>query len=144
MAANPSQRTDKKSAFILSAYPAGLGVIRALGKQGISLTVGTYDPQEIGRKSKYIHRLERLPDVEFQEQSYIEALLSERVGVAGRALIPTADQTLSAISRHKEILQEKYQVGCPDWRITEKFLDKKYTCILAEKAGVRPQNISSP
>ena len=93
------------TAFVLSAYPAGLGVIRALAVHDVSLTVGVYDPQEIGRSSRFIHRLERLPNAESQEQAFIESLLN--LGSPGELLIPTADQTLSVVSRNKAILEQK-------------------------------------
>ncbi len=125
-----------QSAFVLSAYPAGLGVIRALAAHGVPLTAGFYDPQEIGRASRYIRRLVRLPNAETQESAYVEALLGDRTGNSGDLLIPTADQTLSVVSRNKSVLEQKYRVACPDWSITEKFLDKKYTVGIAEQAGV--------
>ncbi|MDD5370494.1 MAG: hypothetical protein PHQ40_15535, partial [Anaerolineaceae bacterium] len=131
-----------KSAYILSAYPAGLGVIRALRPHGVPLIVGYDSPKEIGRKSKFIQELLRLPSPEDLEAAYIDALLKAAHREPGDILIPTSDATLAAVSRNKPLLQEKYQVACPDWSVVEQFIDKKHTAALAEAVGVpAPQTL---
>jgi predicted ATP-grasp superfamily ATP-dependent carboligase len=54
----------------------------------------------------------------------------------GGIIIPTSDATLAAVSRHKTRLAEKFTVACPDWEITQKFLEKKITSVIANRVGV--------
>ena len=125
-----------ETVMILSGQTAGLGVIRGLGMRGIRSTVIYSDRREMGRKSKYVQQEIYFPEPIEHEEEFIARLMENGVGSPGQVLIPTSDATLAVASRNKEILQEKYRVACPDWETTRIFLDKKYTCTLAEQTGV--------
>ncbi|HEY3344212.1 MAG TPA: hypothetical protein VGJ97_04760 [Anaerolineaceae bacterium] len=125
-----------ETAVILSGQTAGLGVIRALGRKDVPVQVCYHDPREMGRKSKYVLKEFCLPDPATEEEAFVERLQDRQIGSTGAILIPTSDATLSVVSRNKAALQQKYVVACPDWEITQKFLDKKFTCAIAENAGV--------
>jgi D-aspartate ligase len=59
-------------------------------------------------------------------------------------LIPTSDETLGAISRHKTLLERHYHVACTEWNITEQFIDKKRTYALADAIGVPAPKTTLP
>ena len=50
--------------------------------------------------------------------------------------IPASDESVVAASRHKALLQERYLVACPEWEITERFIDKTKTYALARSNDV--------
>jgi predicted ATP-grasp superfamily ATP-dependent carboligase len=50
--------------------------------------------------------------------------------------MPASDERTVAVSRHKAPLGARYLVACPDWDITEQFIDKTKTNVVAERAGV--------
>jgi predicted ATP-grasp superfamily ATP-dependent carboligase len=127
---------QKPTAVILSGQTAGLGVIRALGSQDVPIHLVYSDDREVGRKSRYVQKAFPAADPATQEKQFVEQLLETRIGHVGAILMPTSDATLSVASRYKTALEEKYIVACPDWPITEIFLDKKNTCAVAESAGV--------
>jgi predicted ATP-grasp superfamily ATP-dependent carboligase len=59
-------------------------------------------------------------------------------------LIPTSDETLCAVSRHKSALEAYYIVACTDWAITQQFIDKKRTYALAESIGIAAPRTAVP
>jgi predicted ATP-grasp superfamily ATP-dependent carboligase len=50
--------------------------------------------------------------------------------------MPASDERTVAVSRHKAPLGARHVVACPDWDITEQFIDKTKTNVVAERAGV--------
>ena len=50
--------------------------------------------------------------------------------------MPCSDETLVAVSRHKNRLTEHFIVACPDQEVVSRYIDKKNTYLLAESAGV--------
>jgi len=127
---------NPKPAFVISTHAGGLGVIRALGALQIPVIALPYDDAEFGHVSRYVEKCVRVPHPEKFEGQFID-FLSERVSRLGPGiLLPTSDAALAAVSRHKRLLDRFFVVACPEWEITERFLDKKNTYALAEAVGV--------
>jgi D-aspartate ligase len=126
-----------KPAIILGGHIMGLAVIRALGIMDVPIVVMVYDKNEdMGHLSKYVSEWIPIPHPEKYEDQFIDVLVKCAARVGGGLLIPTTDETLCAISRHKTLLERHYLVACTEWNITEKFIDKKYTYSLADEIGV--------
>ena len=124
-------------AIILSSHTMGLAVIRALGVMGVPIVAVVYDKQEdMGYVSKYVTKWIAAPHPEKQEDQFIDALLKYADHYKGSLLISTSDETLSAVSRHKSLLERHFLVACTEWNITEQFIDKKHTYALADSIGV--------
>jgi len=128
---------------VVSGHITALGIIRALGRMGVSLVNVYYQESDIGYVSKYVKQRLHAPHPEKHETEFVNLLieLSKKVG---RALLVAADDAvLSVISRNKPLLEKWYLVACPEWRVTEQVIDKKYTYELAERLGIAaPRTLS--
>jgi predicted ATP-grasp superfamily ATP-dependent carboligase len=118
-----------QSAVVLSGNTTGIGVIRALGEVGVPVLVLYSDEQETGHVSKYATHSFYTPDP-------VDFLLRGVNRIGDSILIPTDDESLSLLSQHKSVLEGYYTVACPEWEITQQFIDKKHTYDLAEAIGV--------
>ncbi len=132
-------------AIILGSHTMGLAVIRALGGMQVPVVVLVYDEQEdMGHVSRYVTEKITAPHPETHEEHFIELLLKLADRFQGSLLVPTSDETLCAISRHKTLLEEHYLVACTEWSITEQFIDKKRTYALADAIGVPAPKTTVP
>jgi len=126
----------KTPAIVLSSHTIGLNVIRSLGIHGIPIHVLYYEKKDMGYVSRFVSGKTLTPHPEKDEDIFIEILLKFASRYKGSVLIPADDATLTTVSKNKDILSEQYNVACPHWNVTEKFIDKKYTYELAHSAGV--------
>lgn len=123
-------------AYVLSAHNTGLGVIRALGRHGIPMVAVTYESHDMGAVSRYVrHRLET-PHPERAEAAFLAALETAGAQHGRGLLIPADDATLTAISRNKARLSERFIVACTEWNVTRLYLDKSRTYEAAAAAGL--------
>lgn len=123
-------------AVILATHTTGLGVIRALGRMGVPVIVFYYDKKDMGYVSRFVVEKFHMPHPE-QNQETVVGLLTDYANRHGRCLlVPTDDATLTVVSRHKDVLGKFYEVACPDWSVTEKIINKRYTYELAERCGI--------
>jgi len=125
-----------KQAVILSSHITGLAAARALGARGVPVTAVYYDPKDMGYVSRYVTRAVPAPHPVHEEGPFLDLLLDYGGKSGGGVLIPADDETLQTTSKHLELLRKYFIVACPDWNITELFLDKKNTYELAERIGV--------
>jgi D-aspartate ligase len=114
----------------------GLGVVRALGTQGVPVIVMHYDERDMAHVSKYVSEEIWTPHPERQEEEFIAQLLEWGGRYGDGILVPACDEMLAVVSRHKEALARCYMVACPEWAITRQFIEKKYTYALAREIGV--------
>jgi D-aspartate ligase len=132
-------------AIILDSHVMGLAVIRALGGMGVPIVVVVNNEQEdMGCVSKYVSEKIIAPHPEKFEAQYIDVLIKSSTHLRNGLLIPTSDETLCTVSRHKSLLEQYFRVACTDWPITEKFIDKKYTYALADAIGVPAPKTTVP
>ncbi len=123
-------------AIVLSSHTIGLGVIRALGIMGVPIIAVYYEKHDMGYVSKYVKEKIYAPHPEKYEDQFIDLLMEYAARFSGSLLIPADDTTLTAVARHKILLERHYKVACTEWKITEQFIDKKYTYALADNIGV--------
>lgn len=123
-------------AVVLSSHAVGLAVIRSLGMMGVPITAMYYESQDMGFVSKYVRRRIAVPHPERDEREFLRTVL-EHAEPSRALLIPGDDATLATVSKHKQLLESRYIVACPDAAITEKFITKKYTYQIADSVGVR-------
>lgn len=123
-------------AIVLSTNTMGLGVIRALGSMGVPIVAVYYDVGDMGYLSKYVKERVYTPHPEKSEDEFVERMVESANRFAGGVLIPTSDATLATASRHKKLLEQYYIVACPEWEISEQFIDKQRTYALADAIGV--------
>ncbi|KPJ66680.1 MAG: hypothetical protein AMJ43_07295 [Coxiella sp. DG_40] len=125
-----------RPAIVLSTHTMGLGVIRALGSMNVPIIAVYYDKGDMGYVSKYVKKKVYAPHPEKSEDQFIELLIESASRFGGGLLIPASDETMAAVSRHKDLLAQQYIVACTEWEITELFIDKMHTYALADAIGV--------
>ena len=123
-------------AVVLSSHVVGLGIIRALGRMGVSLTAVSYEEHDMGRASMFVTETMRVPHPEKQEEAFVAALLDRADDWGRRILFPADDATLMAVSRNKQALSGPFIVACPDWDVVLRVVDKSYTYRLAQSIGL--------
>jgi D-aspartate ligase len=123
-------------AIVLSTHTMGLGVIRSLGIMGVPTVAVYHDRNDMGYVSRYVTEKIYAPHPEKHEERFIDLLMGLADQYRGGVLIPASDETLTTVSKHKDLLERHYIVACTGWEITRKFIDKRYTYALADEAGV--------
>ncbi len=125
-----------KPAIILNGYTNALGVARSLGSMGVPVIMVHYDERDMGHVSKYIKECIIAPHPEREESKFIDLLMECSDRFKGGVLFPVLDETLVAVSRHRDKLKNHYIIACPEWSIVRQYIDKKQTYALAEASGV--------
>jgi D-aspartate ligase len=124
-------------AVVLSTHTIGLAVIRSLGVMGVPVHAAYYETKDMGYVSRYVVKAHKVAHPEHEESDFMDGLLAvSRTLDRKPLLIPADDPTLVTVSKNKLLLDEHYIVACPEWSITRKYIDKKYTYDLAEGEGV--------
>jgi D-aspartate ligase len=132
-------------AIVLGSHTMGLAVIRALGIMGVPIIVVVYDEREdMGYVSKYVTEKILAPHPEKFEDQFIDVLEKYAARFSGSLVIPTSDETLGTVSRHKTLLERHFLVACTEWNITEQFINKKHTYALADAIGVPAPKTTIP
>ena len=134
---------ERPPAIVAGGRSAGLAVIRSLGQAGIPVVCVWHNPREWGRLSKYVSRSVRAPDPLEVDEDYIGVLDELAAEYEGALLVPTTDESLAAIARHKAGLEDRLVVACMDAEGVEGCLNKATTYEMADRAGVpTPQSFS--
>jgi predicted ATP-grasp superfamily ATP-dependent carboligase len=123
-------------AVVLSSHTIGLYIIRCLGTMGVPLFVFYYNKNDMGYVSKFVTQRIHTPHPEKNESEFVDLLLTYGKRLKRGVLFAADDPTLKIVSKNKAALSKYYTLTCPDWEITEKFIDKKYTYELAESLGL--------
>jgi D-aspartate ligase len=114
----------------------GLGIVRSLGRHGIPVCV-IDDERNIARWSRYVTRRVRVRDLRDPERT-VETLMEtgRRMELDGWVLYPTRDDTVAALSRHRDELATIFRVPIPAWDVIRWAWDKANTYELAASVGV--------
>jgi D-aspartate ligase len=137
-----SQRPERSSdgapvgALVIGGDYQGLGVVRSLGLQGIP--VGILDDEiSIARFSRYTTFSERVPSLRDPDEAVKRILdVGKKRGLNGWVLFPTRDETVAAISCHRQELTKIFRVPTPGWESVQWLWDKRKTYGLAERLGI--------
>jgi predicted ATP-grasp superfamily ATP-dependent carboligase len=114
----------------------GLGIARSLGRRGIPVCV-VDDERSISRYSRYVGRFVRVGELR-EERATVETLLDvgRRLALEGWVLYPTREETVAALSRHRDRLSEVFRVPTPAWGSIRFAWDKRRTYELAAELGI--------
>lgn len=121
---------------MLGGYPAGLAVARALAPQGVQVICVWHERAEVGRRSRHVDRCVESPDPVRAEGEYVKLLEEIADQTAGGVLMPTSDEAVGAVARHRDGLADAFRVACVGWPVAERCLDKARTYALADELGV--------
>lgn len=125
-----------RPAIVVSGQTAALGVVRALGSQGVPVALVHYDDQDFAQHSRYLDCALRAPHPVTAEQEFVSFLLDCGSRFPGAVLFPAADDCLVPVSRHRELLEKHFRVACTDGETTRAFIDKQFTYALAGRCGI--------
>lgn len=137
--------TPLMPAVVVSGHTMALAVIRSLGEAGVPVVSMHYDPRDFAQVSRYVVADVPVPSPMVDEAAFIDALAGHSRLFGRSILIPASDESLVALSRHRDRLAERYAImACPPWEVTERVIDKSRTYELAIAAGVPVPRTSVP
>jgi D-aspartate ligase len=125
----------KAIAFVLDMELTGLGIARALGREGIPIVGMDYNPYAPGLKSRYCKPVITF-DPSKEPKETLKILLDEgkKLPQAG-ILYPASDAFILLVSRFRKELSEFFQIALPSEEIIEATINKRKLYELAERAG---------
>ncbi|MGH9446358.1 MAG: ATP-grasp domain-containing protein, partial [Terriglobia bacterium] len=87
----------------------------------------------------------KMPDLR-DEQAVVAGLLhvGRRFGLKGWVLYPTRDETVAALSRHRNLLAEYFRVPTPQWDTIQWVWDKRNTYRRAKELGIAVPRTECP
>ena len=114
----------------------GLGIARSLGRHGIPVCV-LDDERSIARASRYVQRNVKVKSLRDGRQSVDEILRVARdLDLEGWVLYPTREETVAAISAHRDELSAHLRVPTPPLSSVRVAWDKRETYRLAQNLGI--------
>ena len=136
---DPSERTSPESkpgAVVIGGYVNALTTVRALALRGVPSTVISTRDADMAQYSRYVQESVRVPRFHAEPERLL-ALLEDRADIwKGRVLMPTNDEALEVLSRHRVDLERTYRVAAPEWSIAGAVVDKDRLYSLAREIGV--------
>jgi D-aspartate ligase len=95
------------------------------------------DEYSIARFSRHVVQAVRVKDLR-DERRTVEALLEVggRLHLNGWVVFPTRDETVAALSRHRDVLGEFFRIPTPGWDVVRWAWDKRNTYRLADELGI--------
>ncbi len=131
-----ARRTGAPGAIVIGGDYQGLGIVRSLGRRGVDVVV-VDDERSISRHSRYATAAVRVPELR-EAQDTVAALLDlgERHGLDGWVVFPTREETVAALSRHRERLSARFRIPTPPWEVVQWAWDKRRTYELAAELGI--------
>ncbi len=131
-----ANRAATPGAVVIGGDYQGLGIVRSLGRRGVDVLV-VDDERSIARHSRFATAAVRVPELR-DEQTAVETLLElgERYGLEGWVVFPTREETVAALSRHRERLLERFRIPTPAWDVVKWAWDKRNTYEIAAELGI--------
>jgi len=123
-------------AVVVGGDYQGLAIMRSLGRQGVDVVV-LDDEHSAGRYSRYATGSVKVSDLR-DERVTVDVLLelARRHRLDGWVVFPTREETVAALSRHRDELVERYRIPTPAWEVIKWAWDKRNTYKLASELGI--------
>ena len=130
------RRPEGPGGIVVGGDYQGLGIVRSLGRRGVPTCV-LDDERSIARHSRYASLTVPAPELRDEERT-VEVLLdtAARHGLEGWVVFPTREETVAAISRHRDRLSGTLRVPTPDWETVRWAWDKRNTYERAAALGI--------
>jgi D-aspartate ligase len=134
--ARPGGAAQRAGAVVVGGDYQGLGIVRSLGRRGVPVCV-IDDERSISRHSRYTTHAVRVDSLRDQDRS-VDLILDvcSRLHLEGWVLYPTRDETVAAISRHRDRLGARFRVPTPGWESIKWAWDKRNTYRLAQQLRI--------
>jgi predicted ATP-grasp superfamily ATP-dependent carboligase len=126
----------RPGAVVVGGDYQGLGIARSLGRRGVEVLV-VDDERSIARHSRYVTAAVRVGDLR-DERATVDALLdlARRRRLDGWVVYPTREETVAALSRHRDELGARLRIPTPPWEVTKWAWDKRNTYRRAAELGI--------
>jgi predicted ATP-grasp superfamily ATP-dependent carboligase len=117
-------------AIVLAADYRGLGVVRSLGRQNVTVWVLAEPGERLAGMSRYAARTLRRPSGD------LVRFLLELEGCDGWALFPTTDEDAALLGRRHDELSKRFVVTSPPWDVVRWTYDKRLMHQIAQEMGI--------
>ena len=135
---------DEAPAVVLYMTYLGLGLVRALGREGVRVHAMHPTPDGLGMNSRYCTPVVT-PDIKADEQAYLDFLLDFGRTLPARAVLyPTGDPTVVLLSRARDELARCYRYLMPDHDTVLRLLTKDGLDRAAADCGVPAPRTAVP
>lgn len=120
---------------ILGSFQS-IGILRSLASHRVPTYLVDWDLC-VSRFSRYTKRYSKCPPVS-DEKAFLDYLkhLAVKENIRNWLIYPNDDRTVAFLAKHKEELEEFYQIPVPSWEIAQVAYDKRLTYHLAERTGI--------
>jgi D-aspartate ligase len=120
----------------------GLAAIRSLGRAGIPVIAVDHRDFALGFRSSFSFPV-LVPDPVAEEEGFISAMLELGDAIGRPApIFPTHDEYLNSLSRHLDVLGERFRYPFPGWEVLEPVQSKRHQLETAERIGIAvPQTV---
>ena len=116
----------KNKAIVFNLFYNGLGVVRALGKNGIDVIGLDSEKNPVGKYSKYLSKFYQVPDPSKNETAFISSLIDIGSRFCVKAILfPTNDSWSIAISKNHKLIKKYFFSYNPSYEIINKIINKK-------------------
>jgi len=128
--------TDGIGAIVIGGDYQGLGIVRSLGSRGIPVCL-IDNELSIARFSRYTRQTIRVTELR-DEQKTAETIVAigRQLKLDGWVLYPTRDETVAALSHHRDVLSRSFRVPTADWNVVQWAWDKRNTYKMAQEVGI--------
>lgn len=121
---------------MVGGHTNGLGVVRALGKHGIPVTVVVTNNDDMAQYSRWVNEHHKLYQLCSRPETLLELLERQSQRWRGWTVFPTSDDAVVVIAKNHEYLSRWYRLTTPEWGIMQWLINKKLTYQAAEAVGV--------
>lgn len=122
--------------MVFPCYLNGLSVVRSLARHGVRVLAGDYVDRSLGRASRYARQFAKYPDPRRSPEGLVDFLLARRRAWRRAVLIPTHDEEVEILSRHKRTLEEFFIPLVAEPAVVSIAMQKYKTYELCEDLGI--------
>lgn len=115
---------------------SSLAVVRALGRAGISVTVGSAETSSLAGASRFCASRVRYPSPRTDPEGFQEFLLTEMEHRESVMLLPMTDMTVRLVAQMRRVLPPHVSVPFPCEQQIECVQDKRRTLFFARQVGI--------
>ncbi|RLL89240.1 hypothetical protein CN13_06520 [Petrotoga sp. HKA.pet.4.5] len=124
-------------AFVFNVFFNGLGVIRALGENGVPVRALDSSKKPVGKYSKYTKAFNVVTNPALNAEQFVKELIEIGKELNEKpVLFPTNDVWSIAVSKYKQQLEKYFLTYNPDYSVIKKIIDKRLFYNIMEKENI--------
>src|SRR5690349_5307820 len=127
---------NEAGALVLGADYRSLGIVRSLGRRGVTTWVAVEPGDDLATHSRYVGRSLPWPGTFDTDQTEFLLHLAEHDGIKGWVLFPTGDKSADFVSRHRAELEQAFRLTTPPHAQFDAAQDKRQVYARAQSLGI--------